>query len=102
MDRFTFTIGDGRGGTGSAIVEVLVVSGSLPGQNLVSLTPTAGGYLLRFAGIPGQSYEIQRTPTLVPANWSTLGTFVAPLHGIIEYEDANPPQPTAFYRTTTP
>lgn len=87
---------------GSAIVEVFVASGSLPGQNLVSLTPTAGRYLLRFAGIPGHSYEIQRAPTRVPANRSTLGTFVTPLHGIIEYEDINPPQPTAFYRTTTP
>ena len=98
VDRFTYTISDGRGGTASAAVEIFVASGSLPGLNMVSLTPTANGYLLRFAGIPGYNYRIQRA-TNVNGPWDTQATLTAPLHGIIEYEDTNPPQPTAFYRT---
>jgi hypothetical protein len=27
----------------------------------------------------------------MPANWTTLATVTAPLHGIIEYVDMNPP-----------
>ena len=91
----------GRGGSATAQVVVLVVSGSLPGANQVSLTPVGSGYRLRFAGIPGRSYDVQRAPA-VDGPWATLATLVAPLHGIIEYLDANPPPGAAFYRTVAP
>jgi hypothetical protein len=81
-----------------ATVEVFVASGDLPSLNLVLLTPSPNGYLVRFAGVPGRSYDIQRA-TNVSGPWTTLVTAVAPLHGIIEYEDTQPPQPAAFYRT---
>jgi len=101
VDRFTYTVGDGRGGTATAAVEVFVAAGSLPAPNQVALTPTAtGGYLVRFAGIPSLSYLLQRSPDLT--NWTTLATIVAPLHGILDYEDTTPPQPSAFYRTVAP
>lgn len=100
VDRFFYTVIDGHGGLATAAVEVLVVYGSLPGPNRVSLTPTAGGFLLRFAGVAGTSYQVQRSTNLV--DWETLTTRVAPLHGILEYEDTAPPQPAAFYRTKTP
>ncbi|MEY2409969.1 MAG: hypothetical protein QOF48_2639, partial [Verrucomicrobiota bacterium] len=100
VDRFTYTIGDGQS-IGSAQVEILVVNGTLPSQNQVSLIPKAGSVLIRFAGIPGRAYQIQRAIT-VTGPWSTLATPIAPLHGIIEYEDTAPPQPTAFYRTSVP
>jgi hypothetical protein len=38
----------------------------------------------------------------MPANWTTLATVTAPLHGIIEYIDMNPPMPTAYYRVERP
>jgi hypothetical protein len=34
--------------------------------------------------------------------WSTLATNTAPLDGLIEYTDTNPPTDAAFYRTSTP
>ena len=101
LDQFSYTISDGRGGSATAQVVVLVVSGSLPGANQVSLTPVGSGYRLRFAGIPGRSYDVQRAPA-VDGPWATLATLVAPLHGIIEYLDANPPPGAAFYRTVAP
>lgn len=37
--------------------------------------------------------------TNINGPWDTQATLAAPLHGIIEYEDTNPPQPAAFHRT---
>jgi hypothetical protein len=98
VDRFSYTISDGRGGSATAAVEVFVANGSLPSPNLVSITPVPGGYRIRFAGIPGNSYDIQRA-TSVLGPWPTLATIVAPLHGIIEYTDNSPPPGSAYYRT---
>lgn len=101
-DRFSYTIVDSFGGTATAQVEVLVAAGNLPSGNKVSLEVLAGGSVrVRFAGVPGRPYTVQRA-TDVQGPWMTADTLTAPLHGIIEYVDASPPQPTAFYRTTAP
>ena len=100
-DRFSYTISDGRGGTATADVEVLVVSGGLPSLNQAAILPTPNGFLIRFAGIPGELYGIQRAPS-VTGPWTTITTRFAPLHGIIEYEDINPPPGSGFYRTVAP
>ncbi|MEY2410255.1 MAG: hypothetical protein QOF48_2925, partial [Verrucomicrobiota bacterium] len=101
VDRFTFTIRDNHANTASAIVEVLVASGNLPSQNQMSVTILTGGVLVRFAGIPGFNYSVQRAAA-VNGPWSALATRVAPLHGIIEYLDASPLSGSAFYRTALP
>jgi hypothetical protein len=98
-DTFTYLLRDNRGGSNTATVAVFVYSGALPSQNRVLLTPVAGGLKVRFAGIPGGTYLVQRATTLGPeAVWTTLQTLNAPTHGIMEYVDtAN--LPSAFYRT---
>lgn len=101
LDRFTYTVSDGRGGFGSSYVEVFVVDGNLPSANQVSITAVPGGFLIRFAGVPGYTYQLQRA-TAPTGPWGTLTSVVAPLHGIIEYLDTNPPMPSAFYRTVAP
>ena len=82
-------------------MELLVVSGGLPSLNQVALIPTSNGFLIRFAGIPGDTHRIQRAPT-VTGPWTTITSRTAPLHGIIEYEDINPPPGSGFYRTVAP
>ena len=101
VDRLTYTISDGRGGSASADVEIFVVSGGLPSLNQVSIVSTPGGILIRFAGVPAKAYRLQRSTT-VSGPWSTVTTLLAPLHGIMEYLDSNPPMPSAFYRTVSP
>ena len=102
VDQFTYTVSDGHCGTSTASVEVFVADGDLPSGNQVSLRVAAGSVIVRFAGVPGRSYGIQRATTLSPADWAPLATVTAPIHGIIEYVDSNPPQPTSFYRTILP
>jgi hypothetical protein len=98
-DSFTYLLRDNRGGSNTATVAVFVYSGALPSQNRVLLSPVPGGLKVRFAGIPGNAYVVQRAVTLGPAAvWTTLQTLQAPAHGIMEYVDtAN--LPSAFYRT---
>lgn len=101
LDQFSYTVKDGHGGSATAVVEVLVVSGTIPAPNQVSLAPVGNGYRVRFAGIPGRAYEVQRASSL-SGPWSTLAPITAPLHGILEYLDPNPPPGMAFYRTVAP
>ena len=100
-DRFSYTISDGRGGADTADVDVFVSSGALPSLNQLSVTLLPNGHaLVRFAGVPGRTYGLQRSTNLV--NWTPLATLIAPAHGVIEYEDANPPGGGAFYRMALP
>ena len=72
----------------------------LPSENHVSLAPTPNGFLVSFAGVPGRGYQVQRSTNLV--TWNNPAPLVAPLHGIIEYEDTSPPPGQAFYRALQP
>jgi len=67
----------------------------------VSIARVSTGIRLRLTGVPGHSYNIQRAPA-VTGPWTTLATPTAPLGGLIEYVDTNPPVGTAFYRTSAP
>ena len=67
----------------------------------VSIALIPAGVRIRFAGVPDGSYQVQRA-VAVAGPWSTMATRTAPIGGIIEYVDTNPPIGSAFYRTSTP
>jgi hypothetical protein len=98
-DLFTFTVSDGRGGLATASVVVTVTSENDPSLNRIgSLTVTQnGGIAIRFAGIPGYTYTVERTRDLT--TWGVIGTFTVPDNGIAVFTDTNAPQDQAFYRT---
>ena len=54
---------------------------------------------VRFAGVPGYAYDVERTTNVTAGTWVVLLTTNAPAHGVWEYLDTNPPLPGAFYRT---
>ena len=63
---------------------------------------TFTGYLfaIRFGGIPGFMYKLERTSTLSPAAWQAIGgPITVPASGIAEYPDSTAPASSAFYRT---
>jgi hypothetical protein len=101
VDRFTYTITDAQGNTATGIVEVAVVDGEVPAANSAILSRVGNHYRLRFSGVAGQTYEIKRSAD-VAGPYATLQTVVAPLSGLIEFTDTNPPQPNAFYRVFKP
>lgn len=101
VDRFGYTISDGRGGTASANVLVFIGEGAFPPPNGLVLAPVSGGFRIRFNGMAGSSYELQRAPTL-PGPWTTVTNIPAPLYGIIELLDQSPLPGQAFYRALAP
>jgi hypothetical protein len=104
-DSFTYTLQDARGGTATGLVNVTVARGSGLSLNVVSIAPTAQGFLVRFAGIPGASYRIQYRDALTEP-WQLLdppGAIQAGLNGIFEHEDKPNPKPVSrFYRAIAP
>jgi hypothetical protein len=100
-DRFTYTISDGQGGFASAYVFIQVIAPNQLSANM--LPPSAGpdGIAVRFAGIPGLTYTLQRAPTLA-GPWTTIATVTVPDGGIATYLDVSSPPGDAFYRTTYP
>ena len=85
-------------GTSSSDYATVVYRESLPP---VSIALVPAGVRLRFTGVPGESYTIQRAPT-VTGMWSDLATLLAPASGLLEYHDTNAPPAQAFYRTAQP
>jgi hypothetical protein len=59
-----------------------------------------GSYLIRFGGIPDQTYRIEYTDNLLNPLWQSLGANTADTDGVVEYIDY-PPQysPVRYYRS---
>ena len=102
LDRFTYTVSDGRGGAATGTVEVGVLSRTgLSGNMLPAVTLPTGQVQVRFLGVPGRTYTMQRA-TQLPGAWITLGTTQTSGSGLGLILDANPPVGQAFYRTVYP
>jgi len=92
-DAFSYSITDGFGGYATNTISVTVIT---PGGVVKAAQPTGGSITLTLAGIPSVTYDIQRSTDL--SNWTVVGTVTAPAHGVFSFTDANPPQPSAYYR----
>ena len=103
-DSFTFTIGDGSGGSVIATVNVTVTTAAISPAGQSSMAIRADGKAdVLFSGTPGQSCRIQRSTDLGnPLGWTTLLTLTAGDDGLIPFTDLAPPVGEAFYRTVTP
>jgi hypothetical protein len=101
-DTFTYTVADGRGGTSLGTVTVTVREGDAIGGNEARITPSAGGFLVRFSGIPGAAYQVQWADDAT-GPWNDLGIpLAASALGIVEMEDTTFPLPDErFFRMIT-
>jgi 6-phosphogluconolactonase (cycloisomerase 2 family) len=61
----------------------------------------SGGYFIRFNGIPGNAYRLQRAPT-VTGPWASSSPQTAPTSGVVEFHDLFTLPEQAFYRTIQP
>ncbi len=97
-DTITYTIRDSLGATATGVIHIVITP--LTGQ-MASITVNGGTAAVNFAGIPGNTYYVQRTASLAPTAWATVSTNMAPTNGVFQFIDPNPPQPSAFYRLST-
>jgi hypothetical protein len=110
-DRISFSVRDQRAAyragdtvrTATAFIQIAIAEPGGSNSNLVSITYTSGIPTLVFAGIPGYSYDVQRTTNLTPpVAWTTLWTTNAPTNGLFQFTDIAAPTSTAFYRSAQP
>jgi hypothetical protein len=100
-DSFRYTLSDRHGGTAEGVVVVTVTPADAPSLNQVSIKVEAHRRLLRFSGIPGQSYLVQWTGDLANPAWTDASPpIVAGPTGFVQFEDVTDPPPgQRFYRT---
>lgn len=73
----------------------------VPPAFLLRPEPVSGGFVVRFDGVPGRTYTVQRaSSTLGP--WAALTTITVGPAGVAQFADNQAPPGRAFYRTTYP
>ena len=106
IDTWTYTLQDPRGNTGTGTVSVHVAS-LLPrasGNVVAGPRLVDGKFWVKFAGVPGKTYNVETTTDIVNGPWTLVETVVAGRNGQFEITDALhvPAEPVRFYRTVTP
>ena len=98
-DSFGYTVTNTVGDSASATLTVNVVAA---GGFARTITVSAGTATVKFFGIPGLQYDVQRTSSLTePVTWTTLtpGSPLSPgADGSFTHTDASAPNGTAYYR----
>ena len=61
----------------------------------------SGGYSIRFSGVPGTAYRLQRAPVLA-SPWDFSASKTAPASGRVEFRDTFPAPGQTFYRVVQP
>jgi autotransporter-associated beta strand protein len=95
-DQFTYTVSDPYGATASGVVALTAGSTAGVGGQVNSFNANGGSASMTFAGIPGYSYNVQRSTDM--SVWTTIWTTNAPTDGVFDFTDNSAPQPDAFYR----
>ena len=99
-DSFPYTVDNGHGSTDSGTITVTVAATGGVAKTIVVSGNTA---TIKFFGIPGIQYDVQRTTSLTEqVNWVTLTTD-SPLSpgtdGSFTFTDDAAPNGTAYYRS---
>jgi hypothetical protein len=103
-DQFTYTIADTHGDTATGTVNIIPSAAPVFGVNTVTVSPGGSSATVSFAGIPGDTYEVDRATTLSPANWYSLGNVTAGGNGFFQITDTfsdlpgGTPPSSAYYR----
>ncbi len=108
-DAFDYLLSDGRGGTASGTVTVLVEASSAVSLNRVfGPIVTNGNFVVRFAGLPGYTYTIEYTDSVAPVNWLKATNLIAPTtagsygRGVFQFSQSAAGVVIRFYRTVYP
>lgn len=104
-DSFSFKVRDVRSAyrdgdtvrTAVALINVSVVSAT--GGAAQTIDTSGGEVSVKFAGIPGYPYAVERAEDVnFTVNLTTVLTTNAPAAGVFGITDSNPPSPQAYYR----
>jgi hypothetical protein len=102
-DHLAYVISDGfAGGLATNTIQVTVAGPDPASQPpvLTGIQRAGSAFIVRFTGIPGYSYHLERTPALsgAAAAWTDLGSITTDNSGNAQFTDSVPPAGAAFYR----
>ena len=111
-DSFTYTLSNDQGCTVQVPVTVTVGAGQGGSANVLYTGTADGNFVVRFAGVPGETYTVEYTDSVPPAgSWAKLGSasFKAPdtgdshPYGIGVFQVSDPlGNSSRYYRTVWP
>lgn len=99
-DAFDYTISDGQATAIGTVHVTVIIDDDEPTKNILSITAAGDDVVVRCAGIPGRTYQLQTTTDLTaPITWTPhpAGPQIAAPNGIFEITDLSPPSPR-YYR----
>jgi len=98
-DSFAYTVSDGTASSSGTVLINMQPDPTGTNSNVAAYGLVNGKPTFTFAGIPGYTYEVQRTQDLsgIPA-WTDLLITNAPPAGLFQCADQNPPVGSVFYR----
>ncbi len=100
-DTLTYLVGDGRGGTPSGTVSLVADNSSVFGKQSPQMTADGNGHItIKFYGVPGFSYYVQRADDVnFTQNVTELGPYAATTgNPVISLTDNLNPNGQAYYR----
>ena len=96
-DSFTYTVSDGRGGSATGTVYLTTDNSAIFGQQSPQLSVDgSGNVLVKFYGVPGYTYIIQRSPDL--SSWTDISTNAATTANPVISITDTPGSSQAYYR----
>jgi hypothetical protein len=102
-DHIPYTVSSADGCTTAAKIDLIILP---PGGVAQAIAVSEGTATIRFYGIPGLQYDVQRATSLGPspaADWSTMTTgnplTASPNDGAFTYTDNSAPNGAAYYRS---
>ena len=84
-DQFSYVISDGLGDTTVGLVNLVVSTAALTGQATGILDPGGNAVTVQFAGVPGYTYQVERSTNL--SVWVPILTTNAPAGSFFNYVD---------------
>jgi hypothetical protein len=101
-DSFSFTVTDTHGASGTGTVMVNIASNNGQSMNQLSIQSLGGTKVrITFNGIPGRTYRVQFTTSLVTPNWQLVGSATTDASGVLTIDD-DTGGVARFYRTVFP
>jgi hypothetical protein len=98
LDDPSFVTGLAAQNLAQSLSVVAINSGNLYSQSVSPISYFGGAVTLNLPGLPGLSYEAQRSITPNFSAYTVLFVGNAPSNGVVSLIDTNPPAPSGFYR----
>lgn len=102
-DAFNYLLSDGNcGGIAVGTVLVLLRQDNKPASRVTLIQAANGSVQVIFDGVPYQTYRVQITDSLAPANWHDVATQTADQFGSYTIVDQTATNGTRYYRSVSP